>query len=104
MHHDELMQLIVDGGSEAAEFKKSTGMMREAVETICAFANHHGGYLVIGVEDKGNIVGQNVTDETMKYVANEIKLNTDPKLYPSIEKVSLAATDCLLVTITETPL
>jgi len=104
MHHDELMQLIVDGGSEAVEFKKSAGMMREAVETICAFANHHGGYLIVGIDDDGSVTGQHVSDDTLKNVANEIKLNTEPRLYPSIEKVKLSGKDCILVTIEESPL
>ena len=86
---DEMLDLISKGESETLEFKRSTGLMREGIETVCAFANHRGGYLVFGVDDDGAILGQQVTDDTIKNIANAVKLNTDPKLYPSIEKVAL---------------
>ena len=41
--------------SETLEFKESFG--REAIETISAFANTKGGVLLVGVNDKGAVVG-----------------------------------------------
>lgn len=78
--------------------------MREGIEMACAFANYRGGYLLFGVDDHGAIVGQQVTDDTIKNIANAIKLNTDPKLYPSIERIELASKTCILVTVEESPL
>ena len=73
------------GESESIGFKRSTSLLKEAVQTLCAFANHQGGVLYFGVADDGTVVGQNVTDDTLKNVANTIKLNTETKLYPQIE-------------------
>jgi ATP-dependent DNA helicase RecG len=56
----EISELVLGGESESVEFKKSTGSLREGIETICAFASHQGGYLLFGVEDNGAIVGQQV--------------------------------------------
>jgi len=99
-----ILNLISKGESETLEFKKSTGLMREGIETVCAFANHRGGYLLFGVNDDGAILGQQVTDDTIKNIANAVKLNTDPKLYPSIVKVALEGKSCILVTVEESPL
>ena len=82
---NEILHLIKNGESESVEFKKSTSSLREAIQSICAFANHRG-YVIFGVEDSGSIIGQQVTDDTIKNISNAIKLNTDPKLYASIEK------------------
>ena len=102
---DEIVNLILKGESDTLEFKKSTGLMREGIETVCAFANHRGGYLLFGVDDDdGAILGQQVTDDTIKNIANAVKLNTDPKLYPSIKKVVLEGKSCILVTVEESPL
>ena len=101
---DEIVNLILKGESDTLEFKKSTGLMREGIETVCAFANHRGGYLVFGVDDDDAILGQQVTDDTIKNIANAVKLNTDPKLYPSIKKVVLESKSCILVTVEESPL
>lgn len=101
---EDLAKLVLKRESETVEFKKSTASLREGIETICAFANHHGGYLIFGVDDDGTVFGQQVSDDTIKNVANAVKLNTDPKLYPTIEKVELEGKECILVTIEESPL
>lgn len=101
---DEILNLIAKGESETLEFKKSTTSLREGIETICAFANQRGGYLLFGVDDKGAIAGQQVTDDTLRNIANAVKLNTDPRLYPSVEKIELEGKHCVLVTVDESPL
>lgn len=101
---EEILTMISEGESETVEFKKSTGLLREIIETVCAFANRRGGYLFIGVEDEGKIVGQQVTDDTLKNIANAVKLNTDSKLYPNIEKIEIQGKTCILVTVEESPL
>lgn len=100
----DLSNLLRGGESQTVEFKKSTGLLREATETICAFANQQGGYLFFGVEDNGRVIGQTVSDDTLKNIANTIKLNTDPKLYPAITAVELEGKSCILVTVEESPL
>lgn len=104
MENDTILDLISKGESETIEFKKSTASLREGIETICAFANRRGGYLLFGVDDRGTVTGQQVSDDTLKNLANAVKLNTDPKLYPSIEKIELHGQTCILVTVEESPL
>lgn len=104
MTPQELQQRIATGESETLEFKKSTSLLKEAVRTLCAFANHHGGYVVFGIDDRGRALGQQVSDDTLKNIANEVKLNTDPKLYPSIETIDIEGRTCILVAIEESPL
>jgi ATP-dependent DNA helicase RecG len=45
----ELEALVRRGESDSVEFKKSTGQLSRAAETLCAFLNGHGGVVVIGV-------------------------------------------------------
>jgi len=100
----DYLDLISKGESETLEFKKSTRLLREGIETICAFANHRGGYLLFGVSDKGKVLGQMVADDTLKNIANAVKLNTDPKIYPNIQKIEIAGKSGILVTVEESPL
>ncbi|MCP4757294.1 MAG: hypothetical protein GY866_41050 [Proteobacteria bacterium] len=100
----DLSDLISKGESESVEFKKTTALLREGIETVCAFANHRGGYLLFGVDDEGGIIGQQVSDDTLKNIANAIKLNTDPKLFPTIQKIEIENRTCVLVTVEESPL
>lgn len=101
---NDLQWVIEKGESETVEFKKSTSLLREGIETICAFANRKGGYLLFGLADNGDVLGQQVSDDTLKNIANAIKLNTDPKLYPNIEKIEVKNRTCVLVTVEESPL
>ncbi|HPI19369.1 MAG TPA: putative DNA binding domain-containing protein [Candidatus Kapabacteria bacterium] len=104
MTEEHFFQIISQGESQTIEFKKSTSMMREAIETIIAFANTEGGYLIFGVADDGSVIGQDVSDGTLKDIANSIKLNSDPKIYPTIEKIQINNKSCVVVSVDESPL
>lgn len=72
MDIDQVTALIQQGESHNLEFKKSTTQLKPAFETICAFLNGDGGTVLIGVSDNGQIVGQDVTDNTRQEIAREI--------------------------------
>jgi ATP-dependent DNA helicase RecG len=54
----EIQRLADSGESETVEFKKSTGQLSRAGETLCAFLNTEGGQVLIGVTPKGKVTGQ----------------------------------------------
>lgn len=63
-NHDKLLELIADGESEHCEFKayidltaKKNDKAWEIDKTVCAFSNHQGGKLFIGVDDDTQVVG-----------------------------------------------
>ena len=58
----DLEKLIRKGESATLEFKRSTGELRQALWTLCAFANGAGGKVIIGVKPDGRIVGQQVSE------------------------------------------
>lgn len=82
---DQLSNLLQGGESESLEFKE--GFNDEAVESLCAFANHSGGDVLIGVTDAGEVKGNNLGKGTLEGWANTIKQSTDPKLTPSIATI-----------------
>lgn len=56
------------------------------------------------MDDKKHIIGTVVSDELLKRLANEVKLNTDFKLFPQIETLSIEGKQCIQLTIEESPL
>lgn len=82
---DQLRNLLQGGESESLEFKE--GFNDEAIESLCAFANHSGGEVLIGVTDAGEVKGNNLGKGTLEGWANTIKQSTDPKLTPSIATI-----------------
>jgi len=84
--------------NEKLEFKKSTGELKEAVQSICAMLNkHHHGELYFGIKPDGTPVGQTVTEETLRDISQKIKNFIEPKIYPEINKVVIDGKDCIHV-------
>ena len=60
-----LQKIIKDGEGPTLEFKKSTGELKEGLQTLCAFLNGSGGTVIFGVGPKENLEGQQVSDKTL---------------------------------------
>ena len=55
---EEIKSITLSGEGYNVEFKlKVPSKVRELSAEVCAFANSEGGYLIIGVDDNGQIVG-----------------------------------------------
>ena len=88
MNRAALEQLIGGGESETLEFKRTTGELREAMETLCGFLNHRGGTILIGVGPRGRIVGQQVTDNTLHDVTTAVR-NIEPVPQVDVARVGV---------------
>ena len=69
---NEIKQLIANDESRTLELKKSTSELVKGMQTLCAFLNTDGGWLIFGVSPKLEILGQNVTDNTQREIAHEM--------------------------------
>lgn len=68
----EELKSLIKNESIDVEFKSTTGEIKQACKTICAFLNGNGGVVFIGIKNDGRIVGQMVTDNTRLEIANEL--------------------------------
>ena len=72
-----------------AEFKASVPKkVRELAEEVCAFANSAGGYLLIGVNDENDIVGEDI-DNTKRSAIQDAVGNISPHLQVKIYSVNV---------------
>ena len=69
---DKIKDLLSHGENKRVEFKKCTDKVSASVyETVCSFLNTEGGYIFLGVDDDGTILGINpkcVTDMTKSII------------------------------------
>lgn len=73
--------------TEQVEFKKSTGELKEGIISIASILNKHGsGELYFGVKNNGDVIGQQITDETMRDISQGIRNHLKPAIYPVIDK------------------
>ncbi|MBI4980485.1 putative DNA binding domain-containing protein [Candidatus Woesearchaeota archaeon] len=92
--------------SQTVEFKKSLAEINEILETISAFANTKGGKILVGVgENKDGtvkeVVGITIKGKEIENLTNEIKQNTDPVIFPSIDITQMEGKDVVLITLKE---
>ncbi len=88
MKLSELKKIIQNDESEITEFKKSTGQLIRAGETLCAFLNHKGGQVFIGISPAGKIFGQLVSDTTLRDIAAML-CKLEPTVRIDIERIPL---------------
>lgn len=72
------------------EFKKTTGEVKEAMMSISSILNKHGiGTLYFGVKPNGDVIGQDVSESSLRDVSRAVYENIKPQIYPAIEEVIL---------------
>jgi ATP-dependent DNA helicase RecG len=84
----ELIRLLKQGEGVTLEFKRSTGELKEAMQTACAFLNGSGGTVLIGVRPNGEAEGQQVSDQTLRDIAQAAG-RFEPPVRPSIQRVKI---------------
>ncbi|MCI8466454.1 MAG: transcriptional regulator [Lachnospiraceae bacterium] len=84
--------------TETIEYKKSTGEMKEAMLSIAAILNkHQKGQLFFGVKNDGTVIGQIITEESLRKVSQAIGNHIAPAIYPEIKVVRFGERDCIQV-------
>ena len=77
---EEIISLAAAGEGSNIEFKvRVPKKLNELLSEICAFANSNGGYVLIGIDDEGNIRGATV-DNTKRSVIQDGIRNISPVL------------------------
>ena len=80
----DIKEIIEKGESEKLEFKKSTTQLDKSLKSICGFLNHEGGRVYFGIDKKGKVVGQEVSDKTLKSISQKIRQRIKPEVTPEV--------------------
>ncbi|MEA1884246.1 MAG: ATP-binding protein, partial [Thermotogota bacterium] len=82
-----ILNEIKKGESKILEFKKELPRKDHLIKTVIAFSNTSGGKLIIGVDDKGTIVGLPTSADIIKmmeYLSSLISDSCYPNIIPEI--------------------
>lgn len=91
-------QIKIGLETETIEYKKSTGELKEAVISIAAILNkHQKGEIYFGVKNDGSVVGQDITDETLRKIGQAVKAHIAPTIYPEITIIKFGSKSCVKV-------
>lgn len=70
---EDIIKLVSDDETREVELKKTTGELKDAMHSACAFLNTDGGWLIFGVTPVSlKIVGQEVTENTRRELAQAL--------------------------------
>ena len=95
----QLAARVKEGEGPVLEFKRSTGELKEGMQTLCAFLNGSGGMVLFGVRPEGTIEGQEVSDQTLRDVAQAAD-RFEPPTHVSIHRIRIkAGRDVLAVVV-----
>lgn len=73
--------------TETIEFKKSTSELKEGMISISSILNKHGiGTLYFGIKPNGDVIGQEVSESSLRDVSRIIYESIKPQIYPIIHE------------------
>ncbi|MFZ2455383.1 MAG: RNA-binding domain-containing protein [Candidatus Altiarchaeia archaeon] len=85
MNNEQLLKLLDSGESQEVEFKESFHSGQEYSKLMCGFANTFGGVILVGINNKKDIIGvKENTDVLQQKISNSAQAISPPVL-PSVE-------------------
>jgi len=102
MDKKELGIILREGEDQFTEFKESFD--KEAKITAVAFANTKGGRIFIGINDKNEASGVEISKESLKEWINEISQSTEPTIIPEIDSFEINGKKIVIITVKESSL
>jgi ATP-dependent DNA helicase RecG len=84
MKYEDVLDLIKTQEGYTIEFKKSIDS--SLGKEMCAFANAQGGKIILGVDDKGTIIGLKLTNHNISKI-QDIARNMNPSFSVNVEQI-----------------
>ena len=97
----DIKKLIEKGETQSLEFKESLRLKDEIGETVSAFSNSDGGTVIVGVSNSGGVSGVDIGENTVEELANYIKRNTDPQIFPSVKIQGVGVKKVVMIAVEE---
>lgn len=93
----DIYDLLAQGENERLEFKAGLRESRELAKLIGAFANAHGGTIVIGIEEPAEIIGTDIERVRELYESAIEKL--EPRPHTSFASISVDRGDIVVIEV-----
>jgi ATP-dependent DNA helicase RecG len=99
----EIIELIGRGEDSHTQFKQTVTSPESVAGDLVAFSNSKGGRIVIGVNDKGAVVGLSADDvhRINQLVSNTSTNLVHPLINPTTENISVGSLLVMVVTVQE---
>jgi ATP-dependent DNA helicase RecG len=92
-----MLNKIFFGESRSIEYKQI--YTKTILKTVSAYANYHDGIIIFGIDDNGDVVGIDKTNEVRLSIENAINDNIEPKPFFEIENLVYEGKELILLKI-----
>ena len=89
MDYKELVRIIRQGEGLRVEFKLKINHPEKIIREVVAFANTSGGYLIVGVDDKGQMKGLKNPEEDRYVLEKAMTQNCTPAITYTVDSLKL---------------
>lgn len=96
---DEVLAIVAQGEGSRVEFKRGLPREEKVARTLAAFANTRGGHFLVGIGDRGELLGAPKPRETaseLSVIASEV---IDPPVPAHVEIVDVEGVPVVVATI-----
>jgi predicted HTH transcriptional regulator len=97
MECSDLLRMIKKGEDSRTQFKEKIDSIDALTAEICAFANTEGGFILIGVSDKGELIGVDDIQRINQIISNAASTKLEPPI--SVLTENIVCNDRLIVCI-----
>ena len=99
MNEIELKERILKGEDLHTEFKESLSDNEDIAKQIVGFANTDGGQLIVGVSDKGEVIGVENIDELLRRIDDIAYNRCEPPITIVPETLSVEDRTFLMINV-----
>ena len=99
----QLQTILAQGEDSQHQFKRNLTNVDAFAAELVAFANANGGYLIIGVDDDGNVTGLTREDiaRLNQLLSNAASQHVRPPLHPTTQNMTLEQGMIMIVSVLE---
>ncbi len=101
MNAKRLRALIELGETDTIEFKRKFSGFEKIAKEMIALANTRGGYLIVGIDDDGTIVGVDSEKSEIDLITSSAEFYSEPPIEHEIDIVDIEGYDVIVVRIPE---
>ena len=103
MSKADLINLVERGESSFLEFKQKVASPEKLAREIAAFANSEGGIILVGIGDKGELIGLETYLEEEFWLKQAAEQECLPPVKIKLELFQMGQKDILIVRVPEAP-
>lgn len=97
----DFLKMVATGEGEQVEFKRGTVVPDVVAKVVCAFLNHRGGRVIIGVGDDGELIGVPNAEVMAEQLRSSLsKMITPPALW-TVEQQEAEGKNFMIVEVPE---